>query len=72
MCRKGELSSAAIDWDWPYQAALPARTCEDGGYNEIHEFCKDLSLCNRGHAVHESGEWFNVYCFADPADAEKI
>jgi hypothetical protein len=72
MYRKGELSPAAVDRHWPHQVILPARACEGGGYNEIHEFCKDLSLCTRGHALHDNGEWFNVYCFADPADAEKF
>jgi hypothetical protein len=72
MRRKGELSPAVIDSDWPFQVALPARFCERGGYKEIHEFCKDLSLCNRGHAVAYGSEWFNVYCFAKPEDAQKF
>jgi len=72
MYRKGELSpAAAVDRHWPHQVILPARACEGGGYNEIHEFCKDLSLCARGHAVHDNGEWFNVYCFAYPAEKFK-
>ena len=53
MRRKGELSPAAIDRGWPHQVVLPARLSERGGYNEIHEFCKDLTLCSRGHAVYE-------------------
>ncbi len=72
MRRKGELSPAAVDRGWPYQVVLPARACEGGGDNEIHEFCKDLTLCNRGHAVHDKGEWFHIYCVSDPADAEKF
>ena len=36
MRRKGELSPAGIDLDWPHQVVLPARFCERGGYNEIH------------------------------------
>lgn len=71
MRRKGELSPAAIDSGWPHQIALPARFCERGGYKEIHDFCNDLTLCTRGHAVYD-GEWFNVYCFAKPEDAEKF
>lgn len=71
MRRKGELSSADIDRGWPYQVVLPARLCEGGGCDEIHDFCKDLTLCARGHAVYD-GEWFHVYCFSDPADAEKF
>jgi hypothetical protein len=72
MYRKGELSPADIDRKWPHQVVLPARACEGSGYNEIHEFCKNLSLCSRGHAVCDGKEWFDVYCFADPADAEKF
>jgi len=45
MRRKGELSPAAIDRDWPHHVVLPAAR----------------------HAVRD-----NVYCFADPADAEKF
>ena len=72
MRRKGELSPAAVDQGWPHQVALPARFCERGGYQEIHDFCKDLTLCNRGHSVFHDKEWFHVYCFADPADADKF
>jgi hypothetical protein len=72
MRRKGELSPSGIDREWPYQIALPASACEGGGYMEIHEFCKKLSLCPRGHAVVHEDEWFNVYCFAKPEDAEKF
>jgi hypothetical protein len=72
MRRKGELSPAGIDRGWPHQVALPARACEGGGYMTIHEFCADLSLCPRGHAVVHDGQWFNVYCFAKPEDAEKF
>src|SRR5271154_2947835 len=57
MRRKGELSPAAIDRGWPHQIVLPARRCEGGGYEEIHEFCKNLTLCSRGHAVFHDREW---------------
>ena len=63
MRRKGELSPAGIDRGWPHQVVLPARLCEGGGYQEIYEFCKDLTLCTRGHAVFYDREWFHVYCF---------
>jgi len=72
MRRKGELSAAGIDRGWPYQVALPTRFCEGGGYKEIHEFCGDLTLCSRGHAVYHDGQWFHVYCFSDLAHAEKF
>jgi len=44
--KKGELSPAAIDRGWPHQIVLPARRCEGGGYEEIHEFWKNLTLCS--------------------------
>jgi hypothetical protein len=34
--------------------------------------CNGLSLCPRGHAVFQEGQWFNVFCFSNPADAEKF
>ena len=70
--RKGELSPASMDRGWPHQVALPASACEQGGYRAIHEFCKDLSICSRGHSVFHEDKWFNVYCFAKAADAEKF
>lgn len=36
------------------------------------EFCKDLSLCPRGHAVFPEDEWWNVYCFAEAQHADKF
>jgi hypothetical protein len=72
MRRKGELSPAGIDRGWPHQVALPARFCERGGYQEIHEFCKELTLCTRGHAVFHDAEWFHVYCFEKSEDADKF
>jgi hypothetical protein len=69
--RKGELSPASIDREWPYQVALPGSTSLNGGYKIIREFCKDLSLCPRGHSVFRD-EWFNVYCFAKPEHAERF
>jgi hypothetical protein len=45
--RKGELW-VDIDRKWPHQVVLPACACEGGGYNEIHEFHYELSLCSRG------------------------
>ena len=52
MRRKGELSPAGIDRGWPHQSRTAgAVQCTRHGYQEIHDFCKDLTLCNRGHAV---------------------
>jgi len=70
--RKGELGPAGIDRCWPHQVALRASACEGGGYKVIHDFCKDLSLCPRGHSVIHEGAWFHVYCFAEASDAEQF
>jgi hypothetical protein len=69
--RKGELSPARIDRGWPHQVALPAAVLLNGGYNAVHAFCDDLSLCPRGHAVFHDGQW-SVHCFADAEHAEKF
>ena len=69
---KGELSPAGIDRGRPHQVALRAIACEGGGYKAIHDFCKDLSLCPRGHSVIYEGAWFHVYCFAEANDAEQF
>jgi hypothetical protein len=71
MRRKGEMSPAGIDRGWPQQIALSARLCERGGYNEIHEFCKDLSLCNRGHAVFDK-EWFQRVLLCEAKGCRKV
>ena len=70
--RKGELSPTKIDRGGPHQVALPASASLNGGHKNIHEFCKDLSLCPRGHSVFHDGQWFNVYCFSEVADAQKF
>jgi hypothetical protein len=46
--------------------------CKRDGYNEIHEFCRDLTLRSRGHALYHDGQWFHVYCFKEAADAQKF
>jgi hypothetical protein len=70
--RKGELSAAMVDRNWPHQVALPASLSLKGGYELIREFCKELSLCPRGHSVFHDGQWFSVYCFSDHIDAERF
>jgi hypothetical protein len=68
--RKGELSAAGIDRGWPHQVALPADQVTGANYNIVHGFCKDLSLCERGHSVRRDNVGYVVFCFADPAHAE--
>jgi len=68
--RKKEMTSAAIDRGWPYQVALEARLSMGDRYYTVHYFCRDLSLCPRGHHFYRDGKDFNVYCFAKREDAE--
>ena len=72
MRRKGELSAAGIDRGWPHQVVLPARLCERGGYNEIHEFCRDLTLCSSRPCAPSRRPMVHVYCFKEQADAQKF
>ena len=46
--RKGELSSASIDRDWPHQVALPASASANCGYKTIHASAK---TCRFARAV---------------------
>ena len=66
--RKGELSSATIDSGWPHQVALPA--CIGRNYVLIHDYCRSLSLCQRGHFFYRGNEGFNVFCFREREHAE--
>lgn len=68
--RKGELSKAAIDREWPYQVALPAEQVRGSEYVTKHEFCRDLSLCTRGHTFQRDGRYYVVFCFAEKAHAD--
>jgi hypothetical protein len=69
--RKGELTSAGIDQGWPHQVALPS-TQVRSNFHAIQAFCRDLSLCPRGHSVFHANEWFHVYCFAEAEHAAKF
>jgi hypothetical protein len=69
--RKGELSSSSVDRGWPHQIALRAdHVMRD--FQIIAEFCRDLSLCVRGHSVNDGRDWYRVYCFAEADDADKF
>lgn len=70
--RKGELSGATIDYGWPYQVALEGRLSMGERYYTIHFFCRDLSLCPRGHGFYRDGKDYNVYCFAERDHAEQF
>jgi len=68
--RKGELNKRAVDTGWPYQVALPADACTGGQYDVVHDFCRGLSLCPRGHYFRRDDAGYNVFCFATKEHAE--
>ena len=69
--RKGEMTSRAIDRGWPHQVALRGEFVRLMFF-AIEEFKRGLSVCARGHTVAQAGDWWQVYCFADPEHAEKF
>ena len=70
MRRKGELSAAMIDRDWPHQVAIDAASSTGAVHVRILAFCKPLSLARRGHTFVENGRYVSVYCFAVPEHAD--
>ena len=71
--RKGELSAATVDREWPHQVAVRADTVKGKANGEaVEAFCKHLSKSPRGHAVFHDSEWWVVFCFADAAHAESF
>ena len=68
--RRGELSKAQIDRDWPHQVALPASACVGQQYLVHAAFCEGLSRCPRAYSFYKDGQDFKVFCFADRLDAE--
>jgi len=72
MRRKGELSPARRDRDWPHQIVLKANDCTGENDTAMRAFCEDLTLCPRGHSYVDNDEWMRVFCFAEKAHAEKF
>ena len=70
--RKGELSRATIDREWPHQVALRREKCTREHYWPVHNFCERLSLCPRGHAFQRNSEWYDVFCFAEKEHADQF
>ena len=70
--RRGELSKAAIDRNWPHQVALRAEHCSGHDYVTIRLFCEGLSLCPRGHFFRRDNADMNVFCFAEREHAERF
>jgi hypothetical protein len=70
VCRRGEMTKAQIDREWPHQVALSAGVIRSRNNAIIDRFCRGLSLCPRHHDYERNGERYVVYCFADRMEAE--
>ena len=68
--RKGELSPARIDREFPHQIIVPCSLLSGGHYHFVRYFCDGLSAAPRGHSVVKDDEWHQVFCFRERADAE--
>lgn len=69
--RKGDLSPARLDREWPHQVMLPeSLVVGRTQHEEIDVFCRSRSGAPRHHAVVVGGIWHVVFCFALPEDAE--
>lgn len=73
--RKGEISSARIDREFPYQVALSESQTMGSNYETVHGFCRGLSAAPRTQHVIRVGpgrpvEHWNVFCFAVKAEAD--
>jgi hypothetical protein len=68
--RKGELTRRRIDREWPHQVALRANQLRGKKHEKVHDFCRNLLLCPRGHAFRRDDIDYVVFCFADPTHAD--
>ena len=69
--RKGELSKARIDREFPFQVAYHQPEMQSSElYIRAEAICKGLSCCLRGHTFVRDDQWWLVKCFAKEEDAE--
>ena len=66
------MVTRTINREWPHQVAVTAETCRGDGYLTTHYFCEGLSLCPRHGYFRRDDRDYVVFCFADPAHAEKF
>ena len=64
--RKGELSTGAIDQQWPHQVAL-LQSVAIARYREIQAFRDATNAAPRGHSVVYQDEWYHVFCYTEEA-----
>ena len=67
--RKGEITSAAIDRDFPFQVALAADQVSGKSFELIQIACVALSCAPRNHSVRRDDRQYIVFCFATEIDA---
>lgn len=67
--RKGEITSAQIDREFPHQVIIRADDMA-GGLGDL--FCANAGVPVRTHSVRESDEWHIVFCFADEIHADQF
>lgn len=66
--RKGELSKAGVDRDWPWQVPVKADTVS-ARHAEITAAADALGACKRNGSIVIHGAWHVVFCFADEPSA---
>jgi hypothetical protein len=54
--RKGELSLATIDREWPHQLALSAEYLRGNNCIIVERFCRGLSVCSRNRKYWRDGK----------------
>jgi hypothetical protein len=62
----------AADTNFPHCVALPEEVCTGQNFHKLRRFCeaKKLSLSRHGHSVSWRHEYYQVFMFAEEADAE--
>jgi hypothetical protein len=70
--RKGELSRATIDREWPYRLALSAEFLRGKNCIIMQRFCRGLSVCSRNRKYWREGKEYIAYCFTEHRDAEFV
>ena len=70
--RKGELSRATIDRNWPHQLALSADFLRGKNCIIVERFCGGLSVCPRNRKYWRDGKEHVAYCFTERRDAEFV
>ena len=74
--RKGEITSAQIDREYPHQVAVADIEGDFKGrmvrHDAIEDFCRGLSRAPLGHNVVWKDHYWHVHCFADSEHAARF